>query len=481
MTTQEVGYVIENKNFLVYLDGLPTIKVNDMVQNEEGLRGWVYSIYPDKVEVLIIDEGKLSPGQLFRKLDHKLTVPVSEEILGRAINPLGIPIDGKGPISEVGLKLLELEREAPGVKSRQFITNQFITGITFIDTIMPIGKGQRELVVGDAHSGKTDFLLDIIVNQKSTNVICIYASIGKQTVTVRNLIDSLTTNKAMANTIIIAASSSDPLPQIFLAPKTAFTVAEYFQQKGRDVLVILDDIGVHARTYREIALLSGKNPGREGYPGDIFYQHSHIFERAGNFKAEYGGGSITALPIIELNLTDLVSFIPTNLMSMTDGHLLFKQTLHNIGLNPAIDIDLSVSRVGRQTQQEIQVKLSSKIRELLAHARNLETVSRFSSLLPKETKLVLNQKEMIEELLSQDSLINIPVPIQLILITLPFTSFLVDQDVNFVKKNKSNLINAFINDYELSGLVNNVLKFKTVEELIASLEKVSPKLKTICA
>lgn len=478
---QEVGYVIENKNFLIYLDGLPTIRINDMVINEEGIRGWVSAIYPDKVEVLLIDDGRILPGQLFKRLDDKLSVNVSEQILGRAINPLGIPIDGRGEVSsKLTGKLVELEKTASGVNTRQFITNQFVTGIGLIDSIIPLGKGQRELVLGEPHSGKTDFLINLIVNQKNSNVICIYASIGKPSVNLRSLIDTLRTNKAIKNTVIVAASSSDPLPLIFLVPQTAFSIAEYFQGKGKDVLLILDDLGSHAKFYREIALLSGKHPGREGYPGDIFYQHAHLLERAGNFKPEVGGGSITAIPVIEMNLTDLTGFIPTNMMSMTDGHLLFKQSLRNIGLQPAIDIELSVSRVGRQTQLEVQNLISSKVRQVLAKAQNLETVSLFSVFLPTETKILLNQKAIIEELLTQDNLIEIVLPVQIILLALPFTTFLIEKDVGFVKKYKKVLIDAFINDFDLSAVTSNVLKIKNDLDLIAALEKVKPRLEVLC-
>lgn len=477
MKQQEVGYAKSIKDFLVYLDGLPTIKTNDLVENEQGGRGWVNSLSKDKVEVLMMDEVQVKPKQLFRRLPARLGIAAGDYLLGRAINPLGIPIDGKGLLSKnKNTPTLELEQQAPGIGSRQFITQQFITGITLVDSLIPIGRGQRELVLGDAHSGKTAFLIDIIANQKNTKVICIYASIGKPVASVRNLIDILRASNALSYSIVIAASSNEPAPLIFLTPKTAFTLAEYFQRKGHDVLVILDDLGNHAKIYREISLLGDKSPGRESYPGDIFYQHAHLIERAGNFRPEYGGGSITALPVIELNLTDFTTFIPTNLMAMTDGHLLFKSSLHNIGQRPAIDISMSVSRVGRQTQNILGSQLSGRIRQLLSQAEELETISRFSSELPFQNQLILRQKGLIEEALKQQSLKFIDTEIQSILLSLIFTGFMADKDKNFMEKYKGILAEAFLKEPTLINITKSVSSLNSDEELIKLLEGVRPIL-----
>src|SRR3989344_4245420 len=434
--TEEIGYAVETRDFLAQLDGFPSIKINDMVVTDQGARGWVNSISRDLVEVLMLDEAKLTPKQQFKKTRPRL------------------------------------EQIAPGMESRKFISEQFQTGITLIDTLIPIGKGQRELVLGDAHSGKTGFLLDIIINQKNTGVICIYASIGKPSVVVRNLIDVLKSNGALSYTIIVAASSSEPAPLIFLTPKAAFTVAEYFQKQGKDVLLILDDLGNHAKIYREISLLGNKSPGRESYPGDIFYQHAHLLERAGNFLPAYGGGSITALPVIELNLTDFTTLIPTNLMSMTDGHLLFKSSLRSQGQTPAIDISLSVSRVGRQTQDPLSNFLSSQVRQMLSDASDLETVARFSTELPQETQLTLKRREQIMELLKQDPLTVTPKAIQLIFMALPYTSFLKDKSKTFLENNKRNIADAFMKDARLSQITKKIPSLKTAEELIKLLEGV---------
>lgn len=478
--TQEIGYITRNRNFLTYLDGFPTIRVNDLVQSDNGLRGWVSSIADSEIEVLMLDEGDLRPGQAFKRLPDKLALPIGDFLLSRSINPLGVPIDGKGRLSKKNSLSLELDQVAPGIENRQFITTQFLTGITLIDTLIPLGKGQRELILGDAHSGKTSLLIDIIINQKKTGVICILALIGKPSVTIRALLDVLSANKALDYTVIIATSSSDPAPFIFLTPKAAFSVAEYFQKKGKDVLLILDDLGSHAKIYREISLLGNKSPGRESYPGDIFYQHAHLLERAGNFLPKFGGGSITALPVVELNLTDFTTLIPTNLMSMTDGHLLFRSSLRSQGQTPAIDISLSVSRVGRQTQGALSNLLSSKVRQVLSEAEDLETISRFSSELPPQTQLTLKRKEQILELLKQEPLTAIVKQVQLILLSLPFTTFLQNKPRSYIEKYKNFLIENFMGNPKLIPITKSVSKLKTDEELIRLLEGAGPILAKLC-
>lgn len=481
MNQTEVGYVVSSRDFLVYLDGLPTVKVNDMVESEGGLRGWVNAIFEDKVEVLMLDEGAILPGQQFKRLANRLGVSAGDFLLGRAINPLGVPIDGGGLLSRAKNNLnLELDQVAPGIESREFISEQFLTGITLIDTLVPLGRGQRELILGDAHSGKTGFLIDIIINQKKTGVICILALIGKPAVTVRNLIDTLKANKALDYTVMIATSSSEPAPLIALTPKTAFTIAEYFQKKGKDVLLILDDLGSHAKIYREISLLGNKSPGRESYPGDMFYQHAHLLERAGKFLPAYGGGSVTALPVIELSLSDFTTLIPTNVMSMTDGHLLFKAALRSQGQTPAVDLSLSVSRVGRQTQDQMTNLLSTRIRQVLSAASDLETISRFSSELPEETQLILKRRDLIMEMLKQEPLTAVAKPLQAILLALPFTKFLQDKNSKFVEKYKPTILNAFIRHPQLIPITKAVSKLKTDEELIKLLEGVGGILAKIC-
>lgn len=479
---QEVGYALSSRDFLAYVDGMPTIKINDLVQSQSGLRGWVSALYPDKVEILMLDEGVISPGELFQRLPSRLSISLGEHLLGRVIDPLGVPIDGKRLNPQTGKQLTsELDKQAPGISGRKFITDQFETGIALIDTLIPLAKGQRELCLGDAHSGKTAFLIDLINNQnQNSNSVCIYASIGKPITALKNLINVLQSTGSLQHTIVIGATSSQSAPLIYLTPQTAFTIAEYFQHQGKDVLLILDDIGIHAKIYREISLLSGKSPGRESYPGDIFYQHSHLFERGGNFKLEEGGGSITALPVMELNLSDFATYIPTNLIGMTDGHLMFKSALRSQGQIPAIDISLSVSRVGRQTQNRLHNLLASKIRELLAQAEDLETVSRFSSELPPETRLVLKRKTIVLELIKQDSLTDIPREVQVVLLGLTFSNLFINQDLSFVERNKIILIEAFKKTPQLKSFAESAFKLETFEQLVKALENIVPTLLKLC-
>lgn len=477
----EIGYVVSSREFLVYLDGFPTIRIGDMVQSSEGARGWVNSLDSSRAEVLMLDEGQIAVTQPFGKLQNRLGINAGNFLIGRAVNPLGVPIDGKGLLtaSKNG-QILELEQAAPGIQYRKFITEQFVTGVTLIDILVPLARGQRELVMGDAHSGKTSFLINSIISQKGTGTICIYAAIGKSVVAIRNLIDLLKANQALDYTVLIAASASELAPLIFLTPKTAFSVAEYFQRQGKNVLLILDDLGTHAKIYREISLLGNKSPGRESYPGDTFYQHAHLIERAGNFNQTVGGGSITALPVIELNLNDFTTLIPTNLMSMTDGHLLFKSSLHSQGQRPAIDIALSVSRVGRQTQNHVVSLVSQRVRQLLSAASELETISHFSSELSPQTQLILRQREIIQEILRQDLSVFIPLEVSAIMLALPFTSFLANKTKNFVARFKNVLIGEFIRNKQLQVITRAVNTLKDDKELIALLEKAGPVLEGIC-
>ena len=471
---QEVGYAVSSRDFLVFLDGMPTVKINDLVVSESGKRGWVHSLLRNEVEVLMLDEGVINAGELFKRGDSRLSISMGEFLLGRAINPLGVPLDGKRMMNTGTEIRSELDRKAPNINMRKFIKDQFLTGITLIDSLIPLGKGQRELVVGDAHAGKTAFTLDLILNQKDTNVICVYASIGKPISQLKSILEVLKNTGAMSYCVVIAASSSEAAPLIYLTPQTAFTIAEYFQKNGKDVLLLLDDIGSHAKIYREISLLSGRNPGRESFPGDIFYQHSHLFERAGNFKDENGGGSITALPILEVNLSDFATFLPTNLVGMTDGHLLFNSNFRNQGTTPAIDISLSVTRVGRQTQKRIQNLLSGKIRDLFARSVELETISKFSAELPFQTRLILKQKEILDELLNQENGTRIPLSSQIGLLGLTFTPLFLDKDLEVVKKFKDRILKAFLEDVTLIAFLDKVEAFETWEDFVKQLTDLTP-------
>lgn len=488
MDNQEVGFVVSSKGYLAYLDGLPTIRINDLVSSEAGIVGLVHSLNPTQTEVLLLSSTSVAPGTQFKRTGKRLELSVGDYLIGRAINPLGLPIDGKGMLSKSAeSKPRELEPPSHSIEAREFIKDQLITGISTVDTLIPLGLGQRELVIGDANSGIQNFLINIIVNQTAgrlasrsgrtgQGLICIYAAIGKPISQITNLINTLHVNKAMASSIVIASSSTDGSPLIYLTPLTALTIAEYFKDQGKNVLVILDDMGIHAKAYREISLLGGRSPGRQSYPGDIFYQQAKLLERAGKFNSNFGGGSITALPVVELNLNDFTGFIPTNLMSITDGHLLFRSNLYNKNQRPAIDIALSVSRVGRQTQALISNLISRRLRQCLAEAQGLETLAQFSAELPPQTQLILRQKQVLMELLKQDDLTLTNLPTQTMLLGLIFTSFINDKNEVTVRKLKVKILKFLTTDPESIKLQTSISKFKSDDELIKALESMVSRI-----
>lgn len=474
--SEEVGFVQSTKGFLIYLDGLPNVKINEIIETKEGVRGWVSALYSDQTEALLLDDADIRPGQMFTRSNKILAIDAGDYLIGRVISPLGVPMDGK-PMTGKSETSSKIDKPAPTLSNRQFIQDQLVTGITMIDTLLPLGKGQRELIFGDAHSGKVDFLSQIIKNQSQTGVICVYAAVGKPINEIRELMYTLEEEGALKHTTIVAASSTESAPLIFITPHTAFALAEYFQKKGKDVLVVLDDLGNHAKIHREIALLGSRKPGREAYPGDIFYQHAHLLERAGKFNKENGGGSISALPVIELNLNDFTTFIPTNLMAMTDGHLLFKSSLYNQGQRPAIDFSQSVTRVGRQTQQKLQNALADKVRSILAQATSLESISHFSAELPAETQLILKQRDMVTEIFKQDSGF-IPLKVQTVLLGLALTEFGKEKDPEYLRKNKEKLAETLQKDSTLKNFVENVFEIKDLSQFQTKLVQVSQKLQS---
>lgn len=469
---QEVGYAISINDYLISISGLPNAAVSEIITTESSARAVVTGLKDGFIEALMLDQEKILPKQLFKRTKQPLSINVGNHLLGRVINPLGIPVDGKGKFP-THAQSLPIIQTIPPIKAREFIKDQFLTGITTVDMLMPLAKGQRELVLGDARSGKTSFLIDTIVNQQTSKVVCVYAIIGKPVTEIRRLIDILSLNKALIHTCIVAASSAEPASLITLTPDIAIAIAEYFQKQDLDVLLILDDLGAHAKFYREVSLLSKKAPGRESYPGDIFFAHARILERAGHFNPKSGGGSITTLPVVEVNLDDYTGFIPTNLMAMTDGHLMFNSSLYHLGMRPAIDTSLSVSRVGRQTQQLLQKLLADKIRTTLAEAKRVETLSRFGSEVSAETQLILKQKELVEVVLKQPPLKNVSLPTQMVLLGLIYTSFFDKREPQFLTEHKDKIINY------LSG-TPILLTAKTVDQFIQTITTVLPQLEKIC-
>lgn len=458
--SHEVGLVTSVRDYMVSLSGLPSVSINEIIQNKStGAHAWISKLDKDVVEAFLFDQNTPAyPGDVFFRTGVPLSVPASEKLLGRVISPLGLPLDGK---SAIHANLMPLEKSPPPVGQRRLISDQLVTGFAVVDSLLPLGKGQRELVLGDPRSGKSEFLAEVFANQKDTNVICIWAAIGQPIVQIKSVVETLKKLGALTHTIIVATSSSEPVPVIFLTPHAAFSIAEYFQLQGRDVLVVLDDMGRHAKTYRAISLLARRKPGREAYPGDTFWQHARLLERAGNFTK----GSITALPVIEIDLSEFTTFIPTNLMATTDGHLLFRTDLSNQGQRPAIDIARSVTRVGRQTQTQLQNLLSDRIKSILARSKELSTLSHLASTLPQETQTAIAQSQAIEEILRQEGT-YLPEEVQTALFGLVLTKMGKTKDVKFWAELKK--------DKRMEKIAAGILKIGSIEEMVKKLERAVP-------
>lgn len=470
---QEVGFVTSSQDYLIYIAGLPGAKIQDIVESETGSKAIVSAIEENRVEALLLNDQPAKPGEMFTLSGKKLSFPMKGKILGRILNPLGAPLDGMPGFPESVKVEVDMDTVAPGVKYREIITKQLYTGITVIDTLIPIGIGQRELLFGEPRSGKRAFILDIITNQKGQNRICVYASVGQEDMTIKRFTENLKQAGALDYTVTIEASSNEDAPLIAIAPSVALSVAEYFRNLGRDVLLILDDLGLHAKYLREMSLLSGQLPSRESYPADIFYQHSHLVERAGNFNKLLGGGTITLIPVIETDMENFTSFIPTNLMSMTDGHLLFLSSLRAQGQYPAIEVGRSVTRVGKQTQFLLHTILADKVRSLLSEYAELEHYSHFGGDLTPQTQLTIKKGVILNELLRQSQGIKISPSTQIILLGLVFTNFFDTKDLEFVRTNKKTIIQSIESIGDIQNIAKKIkeLEFDT---LIRQISEVAP-------
>lgn len=397
----EVGKVINVGDGISQVSGLSNVMLNELVVFENGSYGMTLNLEVNTVGVVVLgDYENIKEGSLVKRLKTVVSVPVGDELIGRVINPIGIPIDGKGKINYK--KTMPIEKVAPGVMTRQSVDQPLETGILSIDSMFPIGKGQRELIIGDKQTGKTTVALDAILNQKGKNVKCIYVAIGQKNSTIVQLLNVLSENDAMKYTTIVSSSASD-LPSLkYLAPFAGITIAEEWMSKGQDVLIVYDDLSKHAEAYRTLSLLLRRPPGREAYPGDVFYLHSRLLERSGRVNKKNGGGSITALPIIETQAGDISAYIPTNVISITDGQLFMMTSLFNAGQRPAIDAGLSVSRVGSAAQTKAIKKMSGSLKLELAQFRELDAFSQFGSDLDKETKDILSHGKKVMSIIKQN-------------------------------------------------------------------------------
>ena len=396
----ETGSVVQIGDGIATVYGLENVMYGELLEFENGVKALAMNLETGNVGCAILgpEEG-IEEGDQVRRTGRRADVPAGEEMLGRVIDALGNPIDGKGPIHAE--KTMPIEREASGVVTREPVTVPLQTGILAVDAMVPIGRGQRELIIGDRQTGKTSIAVDAILNQKGQNVICIYVAIGQKNSTVAKIYNTLSKHGAMEYSIILNASASEPAPVQYIAPYSGVAIAEYFMNQGRDVLIVYDDLSKHAVAYRTLYLLLKRSPGREAYPGDVFYLHSRLLERACRMAPEYGGGSITALPIIETQAGDVSAYIPTNVISITDGQLYLESNLFHSGVRPAVNVGLSVSRVGGAAQTKAVKKIAGSLRIDLAQFRELEVFTQFSSDLDAATKEALDHGNRLVEILKQ--------------------------------------------------------------------------------
>ena len=399
-TSEEGGVVISSADGIVEVEGMDRAVYGEIVTFENGAKGMVESVEPGRLGIMLFDGAEtVGVGTMVTRSGKRAGIPVGDGFLGRVIDPLGEPIDGKGPIEAVGYN--PIEKQAPGILERQSVDTPLHTGILAIDSMFPIGRGQRELIIGDRQTGKTSIATDAILNQKDTGVLCIYVAIGQKASSIARVAEDLKKHGAMSYTTIVAATASDSAPLQYIAPYAGTALAEYFMAQGKSVLIVYDDLSKHAVAYRAISLLLRRSPGREAYPGDVFYLHSRLLERSCRMSDALGGGSITALPIVETQAGDVSAYIPTNVISITDGQIFLESALFNAGNRPAVNVGLSVSRVGGAAQTKAMKRANANLRIELAQYKDMESFAQFSSDLDAETRHQLEHGKALTEMLKQ--------------------------------------------------------------------------------
>jgi len=438
LETSDVGTVIQVADGIARIHGLESAMQGELLEFPGDVFGMVMNLEEDNVgAVLLGDNNNINEGDIVKTTGRVVETPVGDAMLGRVVNALGQPIDGKGPIETT--KTRQIERVASGVISRKSVDTPLQTGIKAIDAMVPIGRGQRELIIGDRQTGKTAIAIDTIINQKGQGVNCIYVAIGQKASTVANIVKTLTEYGAMEYTTIVASTASELAPLQYIAPYTGCAIGEEWMEAGKDVLVVYDDLSKHATAYRTLSLLLRRPPGREAYPGDVFYLHSRLLERAAKLSDELGGGSLTALPIIETQAGDVSAYIPTNVISITDGQIYLETEMFNSGFRPAVNAGLSVSRVGGAAQINAMKKLAAPIRVELAQYRELAAFSQFGSELDADTKEKLAQGERIKEMLKQPQYKPMPVEKQVVIIYAATRKYLIDIPVDRILEFESGL------------------------------------------
>ena len=411
--TSEIGTVIEVGDGIARVHGLQNAMVNELLEFPGGVKGMAQNLEEDNIGCILLGEFEhIKDGDPVKRTGRIIEVPVGEALIGRVVNAIGEPIDGKGPIETT--KSRPVENVAPGVITREAVHEPLQTGLKAIDALVPIGRGQRELIIGDRQTGKTAIAIDTIINQKGQDVICIYVAIGQKASTVANVVGTLEEYGAMDYTIVVAATASEPSPMLYIAPYAGAAMGEEFMFNGKDVLIVYDELSKQAVAYRELSLLLHRPPGREAYPGDVFYLHSRLLERAAKLEDKYGGGSMTALPIIETQASDVSAYIPTNVISITDGQIFLETDLFHSGIRPAINAGISVSRVGGSAQIKAMKKIAGNMRIDLAQYNELKAFSQFGSDLDEGTKATLARGERLQEILKQKQYAPMPVEEQVV-------------------------------------------------------------------
>lgn len=455
LEASEVGMVIEVGDGIARVHGLQNTMVNELLEFPGGVKGMAQNLEEDNIGCIILGEYiHIKEGDLVKRTGRIVEVPVGDALIGRVVNAIGEPIDGKGPI--VTDKSRPVENVASGVITRKEVKEPLQTGLKAIDALVPIGRGQRELIIGDRQTGKTAIAIDTIINQKGKDVICIYVAIGQKASTVANVVTKLENFGAMDYTIVVSASASEASPMLYLAPYAGAAIGEEFMFNGRDVLIVYDDLSKQAVAYREISLLLRRPPGREAYPGDVFYLHSRLLERAAKLDDNYGGGSMTALPIIETQASDVSAYIPTNVISITDGQIFLESHLFHSGIRPAINAGISVSRVGGSAQVKAMKKVAGNLRIDLAQYNELKAFAQFGSDLDEGTKATLARGERVTEILKQDQYQPMPVENQIAVIYAVSKGYTDDIEVSKIR--------AFEKEF-LSYLASSEYKASVLEPL----------------
>lgn len=459
----EVGVVVEVGDGIARIVGLPHIMANEMIKFECGAIGIAFNLEEETIGAIVLgDYVGIKEGSKVSRLKRILEVPVGEELLGRVVNPLGVPLDGKGDINTSKRRVIEYP--APGIADRQAVKQPLQTGIKAIDSMTPIGRGQRQLIIGDRSTGKTSITLDTIINQKDTGVICVYVAIGQKASTVAGVVETLRQHGALDYTIVVAAAASDSAPLLYIAPYAGCAMAEYFMyEEKKDTLIIYDDLSKQANAYRQISLLLRRPPGREAFPGDVFYLHSRLLERASKLSDELGGGSLTALPIIETQDNEVSAYIPTNVISITDGQIYLLPSLFMSGVRPAIDVGISVSRVGGNAQTKAMKKVAGTLRLDLASYRSLEAFSQLGIGLDKATLAQLDRGAKMVELLKQKQYSPIPMEEQVVILFAATKGFLDNIELERVPEFEWRLLQYMKADKQY--ILDNIKEKKDIENI----------------